>query len=58
MSMSFFVLFMAEYAWRRAKDRPFHKTVYDRSTKQGAMDRHMKMLIAGICISTVLIYIR
>ncbi|KAI0801215.1 RTA1 like protein [Fomes fomentarius] len=56
VSMSFFVLFMAEYAWRRAKDRPFHKTVHD--TSEGAMDRHMKMLIAGICISTVLIYIR
>ena len=58
--MSFFCFLMVEYAWRRSRDRPFHKA--DNTESQFAsslpLDRHMKMLLAGITISTVLVYIR
>ncbi|KAI0825089.1 RTA1 like protein [Trametes gibbosa] len=65
ISMTTFSYFMAEYAWRRSVDRPFRKPSSLGYTETGttpmahrAMTRQMKMLIAGICISTVLIYIR
>ena len=55
VSMTAFCIFMAEYAWRRSINRPFHKSV---EYQQIAMDRHMKMLIGGVCISTAFVYIR
>ncbi|KAH9858168.1 RTA1-domain-containing protein [Lenzites betulinus] len=64
ISMTTFCFFMGEYAWRRSIDRPFRKSsvAYAETgttpLSQRVMSRHMKMLIAGICISTVLIYIR
>ncbi|RPD82510.1 RTA1-domain-containing protein [Lentinus tigrinus ALCF2SS1-7] len=57
-SMSVFCFFMGEYVWRRINDRPFHKLAYSEAAERNRMDRHMKMLLAGITISTVLIYIR
>ena len=56
--MSIFCCFMAEYAWRRYNDRPFHKVAFDENAERGIFDRHMKLLIAGICLSTMVIYIR
>ncbi|KAI0735122.1 RTA1 like protein [Earliella scabrosa] len=58
ISMSIFCCFMAEYAWRRYNDRPFRKVAFDENAEQGIFDRHMKLLIAGICLSTMVIYIR
>ncbi|CDO71602.1 hypothetical protein BN946_scf184911.g72 [Trametes cinnabarina] len=52
------------YAYRRGKDRPFRKpdaAVYTEAASPSIrhpLDRSMKMLIAGVLISTVLIYIR
>ncbi|KAI0669855.1 RTA1-domain-containing protein [Trametes maxima] len=57
ISMTFFCYFMGEFAWRRAADRPFRKRDNIAHSHRD-MDRPMKMLIIGICISTVLIYIR
>ncbi len=56
--MSVFCVFMVEYVWRRINDRPFHKLAYGEAAERQPMDRHMKMLLAGITISTVLVYIR
>lgn len=62
--MTTFSYFMAEYAWRRAADRPFRKPEmlsYSESATppaRRALTSHMKQLIIGICLSTVLIYIR
>ena len=56
--MSIFCVLMGEYVWRRLNERPFHKLVYSDGADRMPMDRHMKMLLAGITISTVLIYIR
>ncbi|TFK93472.1 RTA1 like protein [Polyporus arcularius HHB13444] len=58
ISMSVFCVFMVEYVWRRINDRPFHKLAYGEAAERQPMDRHMKMLLAGITISTVLVYIR
>ncbi|KAI0724596.1 RTA1-domain-containing protein [Cerioporus squamosus] len=58
ISMSVFCFFMSEYVWRRVNDRPFHKLAYGEAAVRVPVDRHMKMLLAGITISTVLIYIR
>lgn len=52
--MSLFTLSMIEYAWRRAKKRPFRRD----DSPIVPMNRHMKLLVTGICISTVCIYIR
>ncbi|KAI0756926.1 RTA1-domain-containing protein [Daedaleopsis nitida] len=57
-SMTIFCFLMAEYAWRRAGDRPYHKTSYTESAEKMPMDRHVKMLIAGICITTAFTYVR
>ena len=56
--MSIFCVLMGEYVWRRLNERPFHKLVYSDGADRMPMDRHMKMLLAGITISTVLVYIR
>lgn len=64
VSMTTFCYFMAEYAWRRGADRPFRKPEMMSYTEAGTppahrvLTHHMKLLIAGICISTVLIYVR
>ncbi|KAI0651898.1 RTA1-domain-containing protein [Trametes meyenii] len=59
ISMTCFCYLMGEYAWRRAADRPFRKRdVTSGTPSHRVMDHSMKMLIVGICISTVLIYIR
>ncbi|KAJ8489801.1 hypothetical protein ONZ51_g2712 [Trametes cubensis] len=63
-SMTVFCYMMAEYAFRRFTDRPFRKpdmasyaeTAVPMSAR--TMDRSMKLLITGICVSTALIYIR
>ncbi|OJT04687.1 hypothetical protein TRAPUB_4481 [Trametes pubescens] len=62
--MTTFSYFMAEYAWRRAADRPFRKPEMLSYTESATppshrvLTSHMKQLIIGICVSTVLIYIR
>ncbi|KAI9063109.1 RTA1-domain-containing protein [Trametes sanguinea] len=64
ISMSIFCFFMADYAYRRAKDRPFRAPEPSSYAEAGipagrhVMDRKMMMLVAGILISTVLVYIR
>lgn len=55
--MTIFCFLMAEYAWRRAGDRPYHK-ITSESAEQVPMDRHVKILIAGICLATAFTYIR
>ncbi|KAI0335224.1 RTA1-domain-containing protein [Cubamyces sp. BRFM 1775] len=63
-SMTVFCYMMAEYAWRRFTDRPFRKpeiaSYVEAAVPMSArtMDRSMKLLIIGICVSTALIYIR
>ncbi|KAI8995671.1 RTA1-domain-containing protein [Trametes punicea] len=64
ISMSVFCYFMAEYAYRLAVNRPFKKpdpSSYAEAAlppSRRTMDRSMKLLIVGICISTALLYIR
>ncbi|OSD03392.1 RTA1-domain-containing protein [Trametes coccinea BRFM310] len=64
ISMSIFCFFMADYAYRRAKDRPFRAPEPVSYAEAGlpsgrhVMDRKMMMLVAGVIISTALIYIR
>ena len=55
--MTVFCVFMAEYAWRRVNNRPFRKFV-DEESENLPMDRHMKRLVFGICLSTLFVYIR
>ena len=58
--MSFFCYLMAEYAWRRSNDRPFHKSdhIEGQYRRSQPLDRNMKMLILGIIIPTVAVYLR
>ena len=56
-AMTVFCVFMAEYAWRRVNNRPFRKFV-DEESENLPMDRHMKRLVFGICLSTLFVYIR
>lgn len=56
--MSFFGFLMAEYTWRRSRDRPFHKGGYSPNQLPQAFDRHMKMLLVGIVVPTILVYAR
>ncbi|TBU65123.1 RTA1 like protein [Dichomitus squalens] len=60
ISMTFFSFLMGEYAWRRSKDRPFHKvdSIEGQYQRSQPMDRNMKMLIFGIIIPTAAVYIR
>ena len=61
--MTVFCYMMAEYAFRRFTDRPFRKpdmaSYAEAAVPMSArtMDRSMKLLITGICVSTALIYI-
>ncbi|KAH9898354.1 RTA1-domain-containing protein [Cubamyces lactineus] len=65
ISMTVFCYMMAEYAFRRFTDRPFRKPEMASYAEAAVpvmsartMDRSMKLLITGICVSTALIYIR
>ena len=49
---------MLETTWRRINNRPFRK-FSEREGIQGVqMDRHIKFLVAGMCLSTLFVYIR
>ena len=57
--MSIFGFFMVEYALRRSKDHPFRKESPVSSQRAPfVFDRNMKRLVGGICLSTILVYIR
>ncbi|KAH9944345.1 RTA1 like protein [Epithele typhae] len=53
-SLTVFCTLMAEFVWRRANERPYHKEV----TRGFPMDRNVKFLLAGITLSTFFIYVR
>lgn len=58
--MSIFIHLVAEYVWRRAADCPFRKpgTPGNEEEAHRVLTREMKLLITGICVSTVFVYLR
>ncbi|EIW64631.1 RTA1 like protein [Trametes versicolor FP-101664 SS1] len=60
IAMSIFIHLVAEYVWRRAADCPFRKpgTPGNEEDAHRVLTREMKLLITGICISTVFVYLR
>lgn len=60
--MSVFMHLMGEYVWRWLADRPYRKPeVLTTGFAEGVprvMTREMKLLMTGICASTVLVYLR
>ncbi len=56
--MTFFAFLMAEYAWRRSRNLPFHKGDYSSDNQSQGFDRQMKMLLVGIIVPTLLVYTR
>lgn len=57
--MSIFIHLVIEYVWRRAADCPFRKPgMTGNEEVHRVLTHEMKLLITGICVSTVFVYLR